>query len=811
MSKKINPLNSALTLSRIEFNLSPQIVELRKKLNTLEQQITKAPTELKQRFLEKQQQLKYQLETSLFTFNYNLFATLPPNERIHEQVKCIFQYSDLCLNNIEFLNTLKEKIASMDLSGVTDMSYLFNIHPNNIGDNNELHHRETLYFSREYYIRCLDEDIFNNILEGVVNWDVSNVDNMAGMFKVEHFNNKKSIDDISKLITLSGIAINMNLDFTNWKDKLGNVRNMEYMFLNCNKFAGIGLNEWETLDNVINMEHMFSYCSNFNQNLYKWGTHLSNVLNMKSMFTQCEMFVGEGLENWTTITNVKHIGGMFYMCYSFNGNVSTWGRLLNNVVNMSIMFYDCYNFEGILMEEWLQEDAVFSHLTYAQYVFSNTAFERNKKEVVRGLIDKFRRGASYKPLYGVTYKVYMDGTEFVSLQEENKLLDPEEKMELIIRNQQEEETKKKLVIERKQQEYQRKHEEELRRKEDRKQRELQRMQKEQAEREIKDMYAKMSPKEKQKYDAQKKEELRIQQLTQRQLELEEQLRQDKKENKKKDIAITDKIIKQQKESSKVSTTPSLILPSETEPMTSSSQSLIDVETEKEMEDAELPLSHLPDIIKIHPTGIIDINKIRMKQQKIYYGKYHSMDICGSNFETLSEIITYKLNNGQINEALEQIQKCINYRRTASNKLMSDLSHEEAILFLEELIQKIVTYLLDPTYREIKAQTDKVLVIYGSIKHKAFYEKPSFLLLVPYIHSDNTYMEIYTTSHRYTISDIIPTYSSPSPSPTPSPSTKKNKKGKKGGRKASRQPKKNKNKKTKKYKRHSMSRRIKMGQ
>jgi hypothetical protein len=103
-------------------------------------------------------------------------------------VKRIF--NNLNKRNIENYNTVKYniKLSDLDVSEITDMSYLFE------------------NFNFKDYL-CNDVDISN--------WNVSKVNNMSYMF-------------------LNSIGFNQNL--SNWSEKLDNIRSMEAMFSNCADF-----------------------------------------------------------------------------------------------------------------------------------------------------------------------------------------------------------------------------------------------------------------------------------------------------------------------------------------------------------------------------------------------------------------------------------------------------------------------------------------------------------------------------------------------------------------------------------------------
>ena len=92
----------------------------------------------------------------------------------------------------------------------------------------------------------------------ISDWDVSNVENMYGMFWESAFYGDISEWDVS------------------------NVRDMSYMFF-WSKFDG-DISNWD-VSKVENMERMFAHAARFNCNLSKWNT--KHVENMKSAFYGC--------------------------------------------------------------------------------------------------------------------------------------------------------------------------------------------------------------------------------------------------------------------------------------------------------------------------------------------------------------------------------------------------------------------------------------------------------------------------------------------------------------------------------------------
>ena len=142
---------------------------------------------------------------------------------------------------------------------------------------------------------CIKCDDFAYIFNGYANvkhiigledWDVSNVENMEGMFwDCENFNSDLSKWDVSNVVDMGGMFSYckfFNSDLSNWN--VSSVRNMKLMFNYCDNFNS-DLSNWD-VSKVGNMKLMFNGCINFDSDLSKWD--ISNVENMECMFSNCK-------------------------------------------------------------------------------------------------------------------------------------------------------------------------------------------------------------------------------------------------------------------------------------------------------------------------------------------------------------------------------------------------------------------------------------------------------------------------------------------------------------------------------------------
>ena len=124
-------------------------------------------------------------------------------------------------------------LNDIDVSNITDMSYLFD---------------------------TVKNKIFNDFNGDVSKWNVSNVKCMKFMFT----SCKK-----------------FNCDLSRWD--VSNATDTHYMFFECKEF-NCDLSKWD-VSNVTNMSYMFNYCENFNCDLSDWN--VSNVKDMTFMFREC--------------------------------------------------------------------------------------------------------------------------------------------------------------------------------------------------------------------------------------------------------------------------------------------------------------------------------------------------------------------------------------------------------------------------------------------------------------------------------------------------------------------------------------------
>ncbi|WP_263788810.1 BspA family leucine-rich repeat surface protein [Salinibacter grassmerensis] len=184
-------------------------------------------------------------------------------------------------------NMIYNAADTPDLSGVTDMAYMFNGATSFNGD--------------------------------IGDWDVSNVTDMYGMF--------------------AG-ATSFNQDIGNWD--VSNVTNMGLMFRGASSFNQ-PVGSWD-VSSATRMFVMFANASSFNQPLNDWN--VSNVNNMLAMFSGASSF-NQPIGSWD-VSSVTNMSGMFARATSFNQDIGDWD--VSSVTNMDRMFNGATAFDQSLAE-----------------------------------------------------------------------------------------------------------------------------------------------------------------------------------------------------------------------------------------------------------------------------------------------------------------------------------------------------------------------------------------------------------------------------------------------------------------------------
>ena len=152
-----------------------------------------------------------------------------------------------------------------------------------------------------FSFRGANTSLFESLtaINGLSNFDTSNVTNMNGMF--------------SRCYALSSFDLS-NFDTSN-------VTNMANMFSHCESLELLDLSSFDTVD-VIDMNGMFAYCYKLS-NLGLSSFDTSNVTNMANMFYSCEsLVIIYGSEDFTT-HSLTSSTNMFLDCIVITGGNGT--------------------------------------------------------------------------------------------------------------------------------------------------------------------------------------------------------------------------------------------------------------------------------------------------------------------------------------------------------------------------------------------------------------------------------------------------------------------------------------------------------
>lgn len=183
------------------------------------------------------------------------------------------------LTNIEGGNNL-------DVSNVTDMSYMFNSNSKLV--ELDISNWDTSHVTNMY-------KMFNSLINieklDISNWNTGNVTNMGRMFyqntKLVELDTSKwntsHVTDMGSMFQKTGL---LELDLSNFNTK--NVTNMEVMFSESAKLKIIKFSESFDTAKVIDMHQMFSACSSLLE-LDISGFSTKSTTNMVSMFSNTQL------------------------------------------------------------------------------------------------------------------------------------------------------------------------------------------------------------------------------------------------------------------------------------------------------------------------------------------------------------------------------------------------------------------------------------------------------------------------------------------------------------------------------------------
>lgn len=204
-------------------------------------------------------------------------------------------------------------------------------------------------------------------IEGIENFNTSEVTNMSGMFygcasielDLSHFNTSSVTDMIAMFYGCSSMK---TLDLSSFNTS--KVTDMTAMFNSCAALTSLDLSGFNT-SLVSSMRSMFNECTNLQTvNMSNWNT--SNVTDMYGMFEKCESLASVDMSHFDATAN-ENFNSLFYNCKNLK-NVKLPQSATPNLESISLMFSNCPNIEEVDLS-FITTDT----LTLAQYVFRGSS------------------------------------------------------------------------------------------------------------------------------------------------------------------------------------------------------------------------------------------------------------------------------------------------------------------------------------------------------------------------------------------------------------------------------------------------------
>ena len=188
---------------------------------------------------------------------------------------------------------------------------------------------DNLNFSRTETMRNMLRECQSLTTLDVSEWDLSNVKDVSFIFR-----------NCNKLKEINGLE--------NWDTS--NVAEMKQVFYKCSSLPSVNLTAWDT-SNVTTMEAMFSGCSKL-ATADMTGLDTAKVTNIHDLFVNCtSLTTVEGLGTWNT-SSVTDMVSAFNGCTALvdPGEIGNWDT--SNVESIRYMFYNCQNLENLDIGSW---------------------------------------------------------------------------------------------------------------------------------------------------------------------------------------------------------------------------------------------------------------------------------------------------------------------------------------------------------------------------------------------------------------------------------------------------------------------------
>ncbi|ENY68882.1 Hypothetical protein, predicted transmembrane protein, DUF285 family [Metamycoplasma auris 15026] len=198
------------------------------------------------------------------------------------------------------------------------------------------------------------KDLESEIVEGIDQWDTSNITSMESTFwGAKKFNgniSKWKTTKVKSFRNMFNSAESFNGKLKDWNTE--NATSMNAMFTFAKTFNQ-DISKWRT-EKVTDMAQMFYGAEKFNQELKNWNVKM--VADMSFMFASAKVFNQE-LNDWKT-EEVKSMRSMFEGASKFNKPIGTWNT--NNVEDMGRMFFNATSFDQDI-KNWNTDKLKKSH------------------------------------------------------------------------------------------------------------------------------------------------------------------------------------------------------------------------------------------------------------------------------------------------------------------------------------------------------------------------------------------------------------------------------------------------------------------
>lgn len=171
-------------------------------------------------------------------------------------------------------------------------------------------------------------------LDGIENWNVSNVRDFSGMFQ-GHSN--------------SGDSLFRELKVASWDT--GRARSMSHMFYGCAQLISIPIDNWD-VSNVTNFSHMFADCYGLQGlNLSNWQT--DSVVSFDAFLNDCHSIRVIDVSALNTST-CEQFSQMFEACIGLEEivGINEWDVSKASYYAFSETFHCCYSLQSLDLSNW---------------------------------------------------------------------------------------------------------------------------------------------------------------------------------------------------------------------------------------------------------------------------------------------------------------------------------------------------------------------------------------------------------------------------------------------------------------------------